>query len=231
MLRPTHVEKHFTASDTVRDIVIGMSDGLTVPFALAAGLSGAVDAASIVITAGLAEIAAGSIAMGLGGYLAAKTDAEHFASERAREERETVEMPEEEAAEVAQVFRSYGLKDDTVVVVVDALRSDTKRWVDFMMRFELGLEEPDPKRARTSALTIALSYVAGGLVPLAPYFFLPTVHEGLIGSVVVTLMALLLFGYIKGRYTTHRPLRSAWQTVFVGGLAAAAAFAIAKWIS
>jgi len=231
MLRPTHVEKHFTASDTVRDIVIGMSDGLTVPFALAAGLSGAVDAASIVITAGLAEIAAGSIAMGLGGYLAAKTDAEHFASERAREERETVEMPEEEAAEVAQVFRSYGLKDDTVAVVVDALRSDTKRWVDFMMRFELGLEEPDPRRARTSALTIALSYVAGGLVPLAPYFFLPTVHEGLIGSIVVTLMALLLFGYIKGRYTTHRPLRSAWQTVFVGGLAAAAAFAIAKWIS
>jgi VIT1/CCC1 family predicted Fe2+/Mn2+ transporter len=231
MLRPTHVEKHFTASDSVRDIVIGMSDGLTVPFALAAGLSGAVDAASIVITAGLAEIAAGSIAMGLGGYLAAKTDAEHFASERAREERETVEMPEEEAAEVAQVFRSYGLKDDTVAVVVDALRSDTKRWVDFMMRFELGLEEPDPRRARTSALTIALSYVAGGLVPLAPYFFLPTVHEGLIGSIVVTLMALLLFGYIKGRYTTHRPLRSAWQTVFVGGLAAAAAFAIAKWIS
>ncbi|HWY88654.1 MAG TPA: VIT1/CCC1 transporter family protein [Gemmataceae bacterium] len=231
MLRPTHVEKHFTASDTVRDIVIGMSDGLTVPFALAAGLSGAVDAASIVITAGLAEIAAGSIAMGLGGYLAAKTDAEHFASERAREERETVEMPEEEAAEVAQVFRSYGLKDDTVTVVVDALRSDTKRWVDFMMRFELGLEEPDPKRARTSALTIALSYVAGGLVPLAPYFFLPTVHEGLIGSIVVTLVALLLFGYIKGRYTTHRPLRSAWQTVLVGGLAAAAAFAIAKWIS
>jgi len=231
MLRPTHVEKHFTASDTVRDIVIGMSDGLTVPFALAAGLSGAVDAASIVITAGLAEIAAGSIAMGLGGYLAAKTDAEHFASERAREERETVEMPEEEAAEVAQVFRSYGLKDDTVTVVVDALRSDTKRWVDFMMRFELGLEEPDPKRARTSALTIALSYFAGGLVPLAPYFFLPTVHEGLIGSIVVTLVALLLFGYIKGRYTTHRPLRSAWQTVLVGGLAAAAAFAIAKWIS
>jgi VIT1/CCC1 family predicted Fe2+/Mn2+ transporter len=231
MLRPTHVEKHFTASDTVRDIVIGMSDGLTVPFALAAGLSGAVDAASIVITAGLAEIAAGSIAMGLGGYLAAKTDAEHFASERAREERETVEMPEEEAAEVAQVFRSYGLKDDTVAIVVDALRSDTKRWVDFMMRFELGLEEPDPRRARTSALTIALSYVAGGLVPLAPYFFLPSVHEGLIGSIVVTLLALLLFGYIKGRYTTHRPLRSAWQTVFVGGLAAAAAFAIAKWIS
>src|SRR6202166_556065 len=145
MPQTLHVEKHFTATETVRDIVIGMSDGLTVPFALAAGLSGAVDAASIIITAGLAEIAAGSIAMGLGGYLAAKTDAEHFASERAREERETVEMPEEEAAEVAAVLRSYGLNDDTVMTVVNAIRADKKRWVDFMMRFELGLEEPDPK--------------------------------------------------------------------------------------
>jgi VIT1/CCC1 family predicted Fe2+/Mn2+ transporter len=230
MLRVPHVEKHFTASLVVRDIVIGMSDGLTVPFALAAGLSGAAAATSIVITAGLAEIAAGSIAMGLGGYLAAKTDAEHFASERAREERETIEMPDEEAAEVAQVFRSYGLPEQTVAIVVDAVRSDTKRWVDFMMRFELGLEEPDPKRARTSALTIALSYIAGGLVPLAPYFFLPTVRQGLMGSIAVTLMALLVFGYIKGKFTTPRPLRSAWQTVLVGGLAAAAAFAIATWI-
>jgi VIT1/CCC1 family predicted Fe2+/Mn2+ transporter len=232
MLRAIHAEKHFTASETVRDIVIGMSDGLTVPFALAAGLSGAVavDAVSIVITAGFAEIAAGSIAMGLGGYLAAKTDAEHYASELAREERETIEMPEEEAAEVAQVFRAYGLKEETVAIVVDALRSDNKRWVDFMMRFELGLEEPDPKRARTSALTIALSYIAGGMVPLAPYFFLSNVHQGLVGSVIVTLLALFLFGYIKGRFTTPRPYRSAWQTVFVGGLAATAAFLIAKWI-
>ena len=168
MPKPPHVEKHFTASEAVRDIVIGMSDGLTVPFALAAGLSGAVEATTIIITAGLAEVAAGAIAMGLGGYLAARTDAEHFASERAREERETKEMPEMEAAEVADVFRSYGLNDETVATVVNAIRADKRRWVDFMMRFELGLEEPDPKRARTSALTIALSYVAGGLVPLAP---------------------------------------------------------------
>jgi len=230
MPQTPHIEKHFTSSETVRDIVIGMSDGLTVPFALAAGLSGAVDAASIVITAGLAEIAAGSIAMGLGGYLAAKTDAEHFASEQAREERETVEMPEEEAAEVAQVFRTYGLNEETVGTVVQAIRSNRKRWVDFMMKFELGLEPPDPNRARRSALTIALSYIAGGLVPLAPYFFLPSVHAGLIGSVVVTLLALLVFGYIKGRFTTAKPMRSAWQTVAVGGLAAAAAFLIAKAI-
>jgi vacuolar iron transporter family protein len=230
MPQTPHVEKHFTASETVRDIVVGMSDGLTVPFALAAGLSGAVEATSIIITAGLAEVAAGAIAMGLGGYLAARTDAEHFASEQAREEREIVQMPEEEAAEVAQVFRSYGLSDDTVATVVHAIRADKKRWVDFMLRFELGLEEPDPKRARTSALTIALSYIAGGLVPLAQYFFFRSVHYPLMGSVVITLLALLVFGYVKGRFTTARPFRSAWQTVIVGGLAAMAAFVIAKAI-
>ena len=230
MPQTPHVEKHFTASESIRDIVIGMSDGLTVPFALAAGLSGAVEATGIIITAGLAEVAAGAIAMGLGGYLAARTDAEHFASERAREERETEEMPEHEAAEVAAVLRSYGLADDKVAAVVDAIRADKGRWVDFMMRFELGLEEPDPRRARNSALTIALSYVAGGMVPLAPYFFFRSVHSALIGSVVVTLLALLAFGYVKGRFTTAKPFRSAWQTVAVGGLAAAAAFAIAKAI-
>jgi VIT1/CCC1 family predicted Fe2+/Mn2+ transporter len=230
MPQTPHVEKHFTASATVRDIVIGMSDGLTVPFALAAGLSGAVEATAIIITAGLAEVAAGAIAMGLGGYLAARTDAEHFASERAREERETKEMPETEAAEVADVFRSYGLSDDTVATVVNAIRADRRRWVDFMMRFELGLEEPDPRRARRSALTIALSYVAGGLVPLAPYFFFRSVHYALVGSVIVTLLALMVFGYVKGRFTTARPFRSAWQTAVVGGLAATAAFVIAKAI-
>src|SRR4051794_20847005 len=230
MAKMPHIEKHFTASEAVRDVVIGMSDGLTVPFALAAGLSGAVDSGAIIVTAGLAEVAAGAIAMGLGGYLAARTDAEHFASERAREERETEEVPEEEAAEVAAVLRSYGLEDDKVAAVVNSIRADKKRWVDFMMRFELGLEEPDPKRARNSALTIAVSYIAGGMVPLAPYFFFRSVHSALIGSVVVTLLALLVFGYVKGRFTTAKPLRSAWQTVVVGGLAAAAAFVIAKAI-
>ena len=230
MPQTPHVERHFTASATVRDIVIGMSDGLTVPFALAAGLSGAVEASAIIITAGLAEVAAGAIAMGLGGYLAARTDAEHFASERAREEREAKDMPDTEAAEVADVFRSYGLNDDTVAAVVTAIRADRRRWVDFMMRFELGLEEPDPRRARRSALTIALSYIAGGLVPLAPYFFFRSVHYALVGSVIVTLLALLVFGYVKGRFTTARPFRSAWQTAVVGGLAATAAFVIAKAI-
>ena len=230
MPQTPHVEKHFTSTETVRDIVIGMSDGLTVPFALAAGLSGAVEATGIIITAGLAEIAAGSIAMGLGGYLAARTDAEHYVSEKAREERETREVPEVEAAEVAAVFRGYGLPEETVQAVVHAVTADSVRWVEFMMRFELGLEEPDPKRAGRSALTIALSYVVGGLVPLAPYFFTSTSQHGLIWSAAVTLVALLTFGYVKGRFTTPRPFRSAWQTVLVGGLAATAAFAIAKLI-
>lgn len=228
MPQTPHVEKHFTASESVRDIVIGMSDGLTVPFALAAGLSGAVSSSGIIVTAGLAEVAAGAIAMGLGGYLAARTDAEHFASERVREEREVEEVPEKEAAEVADVLRSYGLDDDKVAFVVNALGANKQRWVEFMMRFELGLEQPDPKRASRSALTIALSYIAGGLVPLAPYFFFGSVHTALIGSVLFTLLALAVFGYIKGLFTTAKPFRSAWQTVLVGGLAATAAFVIAK---
>ena len=230
MPQTPHIEKHFTASATIRDIVIGMSDGLTVPFALAAGLSGAVDSTRVVITAGLAEIAAGSIAMGLGGYLAARTDAEHYASEHARERRETVEMPAEETKEVVDVFESYGLPHKIATEAAHALREDRTRWVDFMMRFELGLEKPDPARARTSALTIALSYVAGGLIPLSPYFLLHPMQTALLGSVAVTLLALLIFGYVKGRYTVKKPIRSAWQTALVGGLAAAAAFAIAKAI-
>jgi VIT1/CCC1 family predicted Fe2+/Mn2+ transporter len=231
MPRAPHIEKHFTATENVRDIVIGMSDGLTVPFALAAGLSGAVQETTVIVLAGLAEIAAGSIAMGLGGYLAARTDAEHYASEREREVRETNEMPEEEAAEVARVFLDYGLPEHTVGTVVDALRSDQKRWVDFMMKFELGLEEPNPRRARVSALTIAASYIVGGMVPLTPYFIWRySVQTALAASVVVTLIALLVFGYIKGRFTTPRPWRSAWQTALVGGLAATAAFTIAKLI-
>ena len=179
MPQTPHVEKHFTASEAVRDVVIGMSDGLTVPFALAAGLSGAVESSGIIVTAGLAEVAAGAIAMGLGGFLAAKTDAEHYVSERAREEREAEEMPQKEADEVADVLRSFGLDEDKLATVVNSIRAEKTRWVDFMMRFELGLHEPDPKRASRSAFTIALSYIAGGFVPLAPYFFFRSVHSAL----------------------------------------------------
>lgn len=230
-----HAERHFTGSQRVRDIVIGMSDGLTVPFALAAGLSGAAQAGLIqtraIVIAGLAEIAAGSIAMGLGGYLAAKSDAEHYESELHREKREIVDVPEEEAKEVAEVFRSYGLTSEEADPVVTALRQRPKDWVDFMMRFELGLERPDPKRAVHSAGTIAGSYVAGGLIPLSPYMMMSSAHLGLVVSVVVTLIALAVFGYIKGRFTGMRPVRSGVQTVVIGGIAAAAAFALARLIS
>ena len=230
MPQTPHIEQHFTSSETVRDIVIGMSDGLTVPFALAAGLSGAVESSGIIVTAGLAEVAAGAIAMGLGGYLAARTDAEHYVAERRREEREIEEIPEKEAAEVAEVLRSYGLDDEKATLVANSIRADKRRWVDFMMRFALGLEEPDPKQAGRSAFRIAASYVVGGLAPLSPYFFMNSVRSALIGSVIITLLALFAFGYVKGRFTTSRPFRSAWQTVVVGGLAASAAFLIAKAI-
>jgi VIT1/CCC1 family predicted Fe2+/Mn2+ transporter len=226
-----HVEKHFKASDTVRDIVIGMSDGLTVPFALAAGLSGTVTNSGIVVIAGLAEIAAGSIAMGLGGYLAARTDRDHYHSEVEREVRETYEMPEEEEEEVARVFREYGLAPADVDRIVTAIASNRDRWVDFMMRFELGLEEPDPARARRSAFTIAVSYIAGGLVPLSPYIVIGKVFTALEVSVLVTLVALFFFGYFKGRFTGIHPVRGGLQTVIIGGLASAAAFTIARLIS
>jgi len=225
-----HIEQHFEASDTVRDVVIGMSDGLTVPFALAAGLSGTVSSTEIVVIAGLAEIAAGSIAMGLGGYLAARTDRDHYRSEREREMRETVELPEKETEEVADVFRGYGMSEEDLKPVVAAICADQKRWVDFMMRFELGFEEPDPKRARNSAATIAVSYIFGGLVPLAPYILISDLYRALEISVGVTLAALFIFGVVKGKLTGISPLRGGFQTVTIGGLASAAAFGLAKWI-
>ncbi len=230
-----HTEHHFTAPESVRDVVIGMADGLTVPFALAAGISGAIasnpHASTLVVTAGLAEIAAGSIAMGLGGYLAAKTDIEHYASEREREIRETVELPDIEIEEVAKVFRDYGLTEDEMSPVVKAITGNQKSWVDFMMRFELGLEEPQPRRARISALTIAFSYIVGGMIPLTPYILAADVQTGLWISVGVTLLALAVFGWVKGRFTGIHPLKGGLQTVVTGGLAAGAAFLIAKLIS
>jgi VIT1/CCC1 family predicted Fe2+/Mn2+ transporter len=231
MPQTPHVEHHFTAGETVRDIVIGMSDGLTVPFALAAGLSGAVSSTTIIITAGLAEIAAGSIAMGLGGYLAARSDAEHYASERLREQQEIKEKTEAEKAEVTEVFTSYGLTEVESAPIVEALSKRPQAWIDFMMRFELGLEAPDPKRAFTSALTIAGSYIVGGLIPLSPYFFFSPASKALFISIIATLLALLVFGYIKGQFTGTRPFRSALQTALIGGVAAAAAFLIARLIS
>ena len=226
-----HVESHFTAGLFVRDVVIGMADGLTVPFALAAGLSGAVSSTRLIVIGGMAEIAAGSIAMGLGGYLAARGDAEHYHQEKLREEREIVEIPEAEKDEVQELFEEYGLTEQEASPVVEALSKRPKEWVDFMMRFELGLEEPDPRRAVTSASTIALSYVAGGFIPLSPYILLSNAWHGLLWSAAVTLLALGVFGYLKAIFTGTARLRGASQTMVIGGLAAGAAFVIAKMIA
>lgn len=226
-----HIEKHFTAGDAVRDIVIGMSDGLTVPFALAAGLTGAISQTHLIVTAGFAEIAAGSIAMSLGGYLAARGDAEHYAHEQAREEQEIINIPEAEAGEVRDIFQTYGLSNEESATVVESLRRRPKDWVAFMMRFELGLERPEPSRAWKSALTIAFAYIVGGMIPLSAYLLLSDAHSALRLSVAVTLAALAVFGGIKGRFTGVPVLRSALQTTIIGGLAAAAAFGIARWIS
>src|SRR5437868_11018899 len=197
MPQTPHTERHFTASEIVRDIVIGMSDGLTVPFALAAGLTGAVASAGIIVTAGLAEIAAGSIAMGLGGYLAAKSDAEHYAAEQKREQQEVIDKPREEMQEVADILRTYGMDEEHIPPAVEAMRKQPKQWIDFMMRFELGLEKPDPKRARISAAVIAASYIAGGLVPLIPYMLVHNAKTALLISVVTTLGPVAIFGWVK----------------------------------
>ena len=231
MPQTPHIERHFTGSESVRDVVIGMSDGLTVPFALAAGLSGAVTSAHVVVVAGLAEIAAGAIAMGLGGFLAAKSDAEHYQQELARERREVETIPEAEASEVSEIFESYGLSKEESDPVVAALRRKPREWVNFMMRFELGLEEPLRGRALRSALTIAGAYAVGGFVPLFPYMLLTLMHSAFLLSVTLTLLALFIFGYIKGRFTGTAPLRGAVQTLIIGALAAGAAFFIAKLIS
>ncbi len=225
-----HVEKHFTAGEAVRDIVIGMSDGLTVPFALAAGLTGAISQTHLIVTAGFAEIAAGSIAMGLGGYLAARGDAEHYEHEQAREEHEIAVIPEAEAQEVREIFQTYGLSAEECATVIESLRKRPKDWVAFMMRFELGLEEPEPSRAWKSALTIAIAYAVGGVIPLSAYVFLSNAQSALRVSAVVTLAALAIFGGIKGHFTGVPIIRSALQTSIIGGLAAAAAFGIARWI-
>jgi VIT1/CCC1 family predicted Fe2+/Mn2+ transporter len=223
-----HTENHFTASATVKDIVIGMADGLTVPFALAAGLSGAIDSTAIIVTAGLAEIAAGSIAMGLGGYLAAKSESEHYINEEKREYREIKEVPHHEEEEIYEVMTTYGITRDETTPIVSALRRNPDKWVEFMMKFELGLEKPDPKRSLYSAITIGASYIVGGFIPLLPYILIADLHQALTWSVIITLAALFIFGMIKGKFTGRQPLLAGIETMLIGGIAAAAAFFIAS---
>jgi VIT1/CCC1 family predicted Fe2+/Mn2+ transporter len=231
MKRIYHQEEHFEGGDTIRDIVIGMSDGLTVPFALAAGISGALAETHLVVTAGFAEIAAGSIAMGLGGYLAARGDREHYESEALREQSEILHKTEAEEEEVYSIFSKYGVSKEESAPVLKALQRDPVAWKDFMMKFELGLEKPDPARALKSALTIAFSYIFGGIIPLAPYILINDSHTALLISAAVTLLALFLFGIAKGYFTGVSWLKSGLQTVFVGGMAAGAAYLLAKAIS
>jgi len=225
-----HYEEHLHSSDFISDIVIGMADGLTVPFALAAGLSGAVASSTLVVTAGIAEIVAGSIAMGLGGYLAGRTEADHYESERRREVREVETVPEREKQEVRDVFAEMGLAPDLQNVIADELAKDKTKWVDFMMKYELGLDAPDPNRATKSALTIGLSYVAGGLVPLAPYFLVSVPADALLYSCAVTLVCLFFFGYFKSKLTGQPPVGGAIKVMLIGALAAAAAFGVARLI-
>lgn len=223
-----HIESHFQSSQLVTDIVIGMSDGLTVPFALAAGLSGAVHDTHIIVVAGLAEVAAGSIAMGLGGYLAGKTEIDHYNSEQKREEWEVDHLPEREKEEVREIFADMGLSAETQHQIVEEMAKDKAKWVDFMMRYELGLEKPDAARARKSALNIGVSYVVGGLVPLSPYFFFATPAEGLKWSAAITVVCLFIFGFFKARVTGQNPWGGALRVTLIGSVAAAAAFFIAR---
>lgn len=227
----THLEAHSTSSEFVRDAVIGLADGLTVPFALAAGLAATVGSGQVIVVAGLAEIAAGSIAMGLGGYLAARGDEEHYHAERKREEDEIREVPTEEEWEVEELMQRYGATREESRPFIDALRRNPRAWTDFMMRFELGLEEPSPKRAVRSAFTISSAYVIGGLVPLLPYMLVKSVGVGLLVSIATTIVALAVFGAVKSRVTGVPVLRGLAKTVLIGTVAAAAAFLIARLIT
>jgi len=226
---PPHEEAHFTASQTVRDLVIGTADGLTVPFALAAGLTGAAAANPLIVTAGLAGIAAGCVALGLGGYLAARTEADHYANERRREERETQLYPDREKWEVAAILHRYGIKGEVLRHAVDAIASDRRKWVDFMMRFELDLSEPEPSRAARSAAAIGGAYAVGGLIPLVPYMVFTETRPALLVSCAVTGAALFGFGWLKTRATGMPGLRGAVQTLLIGGVAAAVAYLVAAW--
>ncbi|WP_259069020.1 VIT1/CCC1 transporter family protein [Mucilaginibacter sp. X4EP1] len=226
-----HHEHHLRSSDTIRDIVIGMSDGLTVPFALAAGLSGAVAKSGIVVTAGIAEIVAGSIAMGLGGFLAGRTEADHYNSELKREYDEIERVPEEEKKEVKEVFADFGLSPALQNQIADEMAKDKDKWVDFMMRYELGLEKPEANRATQSALTIGISYVIGGIIPLSPYFFVANSQQALYYSCAVTMVCLFVFGYFKSKVTGQPAVAGALKVLLIGALAAAAAFAMAKLIN
>ncbi len=225
-----HEEQHFMASDFVADVVLGMADGLTVPFAIAAGLSGAHVASTIVVVGTLSEIAAGAISMGIGGFLSARQDIEHYRAERKREIKETKEVPEQEKKEVSIILQDYGLDEEQAQPIVEKLSKDRDRWVDFMMRFELDLEKPERLGALRSGITIGLGYAFAGFIPLAPYFAIHNVNTALLVSAAITLFAMFVFGYVKARITGTNAWISAFQTLILGALAAGAAYGISRLI-
>jgi len=230
LVAKVHDEHHFESTDFVKDVVIGMADGLTVPFALAAGLSGAVDSSVIIVTAGIAEIAAGSIAMGLGGYLAGRTEVDHYNSELAREYFEVEKFPEKEKQEVVEVLQDFGVSESSSRSITEEMSKDKEKWVQFMMRFELGLEKPDEKRAGQSARNIGIAYIVGGFIPLSPYIFIHTASQALLVSIGITLIALFIFGFFKAKATGQAPWMGALKTTLIGALAAGVAFGLAKVI-
>ena len=226
-----HKETHVTSSNIVRDIIIGMADGLTVPFALTAGLSGVLDTNHLIIVSGVSEIAAGCISMGLGGFLAGQTEVEHYDSELKREYEEVEKVPETERKEVEEIFIEMGVDEALSKQVTLQISQDKHKWVDFMMRFELGLDKPDKNRAYQSAITIALAYLAGGFIPLFPYLVTSNNQHGFYWSCAITILALVIFGYFKSKVTGQPLLSGTLKVAFTGILAAAAAFIIAKLIS
>ncbi|CAN0877099.1 Vacuolar iron transporter 2 [Linum grandiflorum] len=232
LLLEDHKEKHFLSRELVRDIIIGLSDGLTVPFALAAGLSGVEATSQLILVAGVAEVAAGAISMGLGGYLAAQSEADHYMRELKREEQEIILVPDIEAAECGEILAQYGVAPDEAEPVLNALRRNPHHWLSFMMKFELGLEKPESTRAIQSAATIAASYVVGGIFPLLPYMVISSSGKAVVASVAVTLAALVAFGFVKAHFAGDKKarFRTAVQTAFVGALACSAAYGIARLV-
>ena len=225
---PPHEETHVVQVEPVRDLVVGVAEGLTVPFALTAALAAGAAAPPVILGAGLAATAAGAVASGLGGYLAARREAEHYAAERRREEEETRLYPDRERWEVAAVLHRYGVRGAVLNQAVEAVASDRRKWVDFMMRFELDLAEPDPNRAARAAVATFAAQLAGGLIPLLPYLVFASPRPALLVSCGITALALLAFGWLKARATGLSPLRGALQSLALGTAAAFLAWLAAR---
>jgi VIT1/CCC1 family predicted Fe2+/Mn2+ transporter len=220
-----------TNADLVKDIIIGMSDGLTVPFALTAGLSGILSTNHLIIVSGLSEIVAGCISMGLGGYLAGQSEVEHYDTELKRENNEIEISPGVELKEVENIFMEMGVDGPLSKQVALQISKDKDRWADFMMKLELEIERPAKNRASKSAGTIALSYLVGGFIPLFPYILTNSSKIGFNVSCMVTILALIIFGYFKSKLTGQPIIKGTIKIALIGIVAASAAYFLAKAVS